>query len=348
MRRSRKKQSPTTTLILWSAVGVIVIWGLWQAAKFRHALIAEPTPPPPTIADATTEPATTEPTAITESLDDLTTTPPPDSTAELSDGEEQWANAMTPPPSPSATIDDDDAPLIPDGASPDDLLDDADAALEDGRIVDARILLNATLGMLPDGPQAQELRTKLTALNAPVFLGSGVLPDDPAAMIVEIEPGDSFQKLGQRYAVPAALLQTINPNLIARNLKPSTGIKIVHGPFHLRMFKAAKRLDLYARNTYICSFPAEVSIGDYLPSGIYRIAAETKIQIGPPPHRLWLGIEGISPATHDVTLGWLYGDAGPRASRSDRRISGLKLRDADLATLYNVLVETRSLLRVEP
>ncbi|MCL2640284.1 MAG: hypothetical protein FWD53_05520, partial [Phycisphaerales bacterium] len=169
-----------TTLILWSVVGVVVVWGLWQAVKFRYALIAEPIP---TITDTTTDPVASEPDPIPsphESLEDLTTNPPPEHTAELPDGEEQWASAMTPPSSPSATIDDDDdEPLIPNGTSPDELIEVGDTALEDGRIVDARILLNTALGMLPDGTRAQELRAKLAALNEAVFLGTGVLPDDP-------------------------------------------------------------------------------------------------------------------------------------------------------------------------
>ncbi|MCL2647851.1 MAG: hypothetical protein FWD61_12700, partial [Phycisphaerales bacterium] len=265
------------------------------------------------------------------------------------DGEEQWANAMTPPPSSSAADDDDPyhvlSAMLAAGASVDALIEEGDWAMEEGRVVESRVLLNAALGMLPDGPRAQALRVKLAALNGAVFLGSAVLPDDAAAKLVEIEAGDSFQKLGQRYAVSATLLETINPNLTARNLKPSTGVKIVQGPFHFRMFKSARRLDLYARNTYVCSFPAEVSAGDYLPSGVYRIADGTKIQVN---NRTWIGIEGISDTTQDVAIGWLYGEAGPRATKLDTRVSGLKMRDSDLATLYNVIVETRSLLRVEP
>jgi hypothetical protein len=182
-------------------------------------------------------------------------------------------------------------------------------------------------------------------MNASVFLGSAIVPEDPAARYMEIRPGDSFLKLGRQYAVPAAYLEAINPSLNARNLKPLTGVKIVRGPFSLRLVKHAERLDLYARDLYVRSFGTTFPEGNVLPRGDYRIAAGTKIQVGA---RAWIGFEPADSATEDAASGWIYGSSGPRGSTARDHQSGIQVADRELLQIYNVVVEGRSHLYVEP
>jgi hypothetical protein len=152
-------------------------------------------------------------------------------------------------------------------------------------------------------------------------------------------------KLGRRFSVPAGLIEQMNPGLNPRNLKPLTGVKVVQGPFHLRVFKRAGRIDLYARDLYVQSFAGQVEEGNFLPAGTYRVSVGSKIRVG---ERVWVGIEGGGEGGGEMVSGWLYGEAGPRRGRRADVISGVKIADSDLWQLYNVLVEGRSLVRVEP
>ena len=325
---------------MWSVAGLLVGWGVWQASLLFRGLIADASQNASQASEAgvATEPTATEFSKLASGTDGE---PGGIQTVEVVPVHDPWIEAMMP------VVEDEAAPVAGGASimSTDDLLKHGARSLEDGLLVEGRGSLNAALSMMDNDTRAQGVREQLAALNDAVFLGTAVLPEDPAVRLVEIQEGDSFLKLGQKYAVPAALLEMVNPGVNPRNLKVSVGVKIIEGPFHLRMFKSVRRLDLYARDLYVRSFPAEVVEGDFLPSGTYRLSSGGKIQVG---NREWIGIEGVIEKTRDVSCGWLYGEAGPRMTRGDVRVSGLKLRDSDLAQLYNVLVETRSLLRVEP
>ena len=182
-------------------------------------------------------------------------------------------------------------------------------------------------------------------MNGSVFLGTALLPVDPLARYVDIQPGDSFLKLGRTFGVPAAYLAAINPDLNPRNLKPTAGVKIVQGPFAVRVVKRAARLDLFARDMYVRSYAIALPEGNYLPRGAYRVAQGTKVQAG---GRAWIGFEGAEDATAGVQSGWMYGSTGPRGSAAKDRATGVRLADGDLLQLFAVLVETRSTLQVEP
>lgn len=319
---------------LWSGAALFASWGMWQFANFREKVLAQTTPVSTAPAVAASDP---DPEPETLVLDDVRDSDP-------------WASAGTPVlgAGHAKTLGAPDGVTSPASAetrTPAQWEAQAAALFDQGRIPEARAALNAALLSTEPGPRAAALRRQLAVLNEGVFLGSAIVPEDPAAPFMEIQPGDSFLKLARAYAVPAALLEQLNPNLNPRALRPGAGIKVVRGPFHLRYAKAEHRLDLFARDLYVKSFPAEVEEGDYLPHGTYRMRDASKIELG---SKLWIGFEGAAPETREITIGWIYGTAGPRLGRNHGLPAGLKVGDSDLRQLYNVLVESRSLLRVDP
>jgi hypothetical protein len=336
MRFNRRKKRPLWVAIpLWGGLAMFAAWGTWQFAAFRQKLLADVPPPVRALPAADPDPGLDAQTIF---LDDNRSTDP-------------WADATTPVLGmvhPAAATADLREPLPggPDNSrTPEEWMTAGTAFLNQGHIPQGRAALNAALQSLGDDPRAPLLRQQLTTLSEGVFLGSAVIPEDPAAPFIEIQPGDSFLKLGRKYAVPATLLEKLNPSLNPRGLKPGAGIKVVQGPFHLRYAKAARRLDLYVRDLYIKSFGAQVAEGDYLPLGVYRLKAASKITVGA---KQWIGFEGASGDARNIAIGWIYGSSGPRLGRNNGLASGLKVGDDDLRQLYNALVEARSLLKVEP
>jgi hypothetical protein len=240
-------------------------------------------------------------------------------------------------------------PVFDAGLSGEELVAQGVGLLNAGKAAAGRFALNEALARTSDEIRAGELRGTLAALNMPVFLGTDILPDDQAARIVQIQPGDTFLSLGRAYGMPAAFLQKLNPALDARNLRLGAGVKIVQGPFHGRIIKHAGRLDLYARDIYVASCRVDFPEGNYLPRGDYQITAGTKLQLGSASAgRTWIGFSGLEQATEGVTNGWMFGAAGPRGKTAKDRATGIHLGDGDLVQLYNVLSEGRSHLRVEP
>jgi hypothetical protein len=341
-RLNRRKKRPAWAAIpLWSAMTLFAGWGVWQFSNFRQKLMAEVQPSRAAAAGgsgaAASSPSDPGDQVETLMLDDSRSNDP-------------WADATTPVLGISgaggaggtATA---GATPGAEARTPDEWMALASTLLNEGKIPQGRAALNAALQALGNDARAPLVRRQLTTLNEGVFLGSAIVPEDPAAPFVEIRPGDSFLKFARQYAVPAGLLEKLNPNLNPRNLKPETGVKIVQGPFHLRFSKADHRLDLYVRDLYVKSMGAEVEEGNYLPRGVYRMKAASKIEVG---SRQWIGFEGTGGETQDITIGWIYGSAGPRLGRNRGLPAGVKVRDEDLRQLYNALMETRSLLKVEP
>jgi hypothetical protein len=326
---------------------------LWQAAQFRSEVLAE-VGGPRVVETAPVAVAATEPVTV------ATTDASPDQGDLIDPSErvtaEEWASATTPAGIVQENLVADAGALLDQHGGVEDhaavtgtmeeLMARGAKFLDAGKIVEGRAALNGALEQLETDPRGEKLRQELAELNAGIFLGSMVVPGDPAAKYIEIQPGDSFLKLGRRYSVPASFLEAINPGLNPRNLKPLAGVKVVQGPFHLRVFKSAGRIDLYARDLYVQSFAGVVEEGNYLPVGTYRVSAGTKIRVG---QKVWVGIEGGGDHGGEMVSGWLYGEAGPRGrTRRSDLISGVKIADGDLWQLYNVLVEGRSLVRIEP
>lgn len=362
--RRRRKHSPWKTLPLWAISLALVGWGLYQAADFRQKLIAdfeknrelavvEEGIARPSVAVDGVSIARRDPVAgrrgnpADARLARPTNTPPPvddGATLEILDPQREStddAPRRTPRTLPHF------APLPAyDLALPADaLVALGHAALDSGRIPEGRAALNAALARTADPTQAQSLRDLLAALNGPIFLGTDILPDDPFACYIDIEPGDSFLRLGRDFALPPPYLEALNPTLNPRNLKPLSGVKVVHGPFRGRILKAAARLDLYLQDLYIRSYRISLPEGNFLPPGHYRLTPGNKIQVG---QRCWIGFEGLDETTLAVDAGWIYGSWGPRGNTPKNRTTGLCMADADLFQLYNVLVESRSHLLVEP
>ena len=332
MPRRSRKSSPLKPLLMWGCAVAFAGWGIWQADQIWHAVAAEGE-----AAQRASQPA--ERAQVVPVKD-----------ADAREGESPLAVTIDGVNFDLIVPADEDRlepaePEFDPALTSEDLRSMGMRLLATGEDVAARDALNAALGRCRDDTVAESLRTTLRGLNTPVFLGTAILPEDPAARLVEIQPGDSFTRLGHEYAVPASLLEAINPSLKARDLRPLKGMKIVEGPFHARVIKHASRLDLYARRMYVTSWSLQFPEGNILPAGEYRIAEDGKIRLA--NGKTWIGFEGADAGTDGIRAGWIFGSTGPRGTASRDRETGIRMADSDLASLYNVLVERRSLVRVE-
>jgi hypothetical protein len=337
MRFRSRKTSRWKSLPLWVIALGLIGWGIWQAMAVRRAMLAQ-------------APAVTTHPAM--AINGVTVMPVG------AQGGEPWT--MTPDTHPDG-IDDtlviketqevvdqsflEPTPGCDPALSADELFAHGKDLLENNQMVAGRFALNAALARSTDEAQAEQLRGILANLNIPVFMGTAVLPDDPCVRYVDIRSGDTFLSLARTYGVTSQFLQRINPSLNPNNLKVLTGIKVVQGPFHVRISKRAGRLDLYARDIYVASCAVDFPEGNYLPKGDYQVTAGTKLLLG---SRIWIGFEGREEATEGVANGWLFGSAGPRGSDTKNRATGVHMADSDLAQLYLTLAEARSHIRIDP
>jgi LysM repeat protein len=342
MARRRNKKSPWTTLPIWGLCLTLIGWGLWQAELLRRSVVSQGQTVALTPGMAVGPTQTAEDSSLGKALLLPATTRPEDG-----QGVDTPSGGTAASPEVTATLE--PTPSFDAALSAEDLVQQGMSLLNGGKAAAGRYALNEALARTTNEARAAQLRQVLATMNAPVFLGTDLLPDDPSARMIPIRSGDTFLSLARSYGVPVALLQKLNPALDPRNLQLRTGVKIVQGPFHVRIAKHAGRLDLYARDIYVASCLVSFPEGNYLPRGDYEVAPGTKLQVGGPfSGRTWIGFRGVEPATEGVTSGWMFGAAGPRGSAPQDRTTGMQMGVGDLAQLYNVLSEGRSHVRVEP
>lgn len=351
----RFEESLPRLLVIWGAFSLVFAWSIWQFAQFIRAVKQESqaltaTPRVESSSDQPIEHAIQRPRLETTPLDigePLTVDVPdeatgnPDATQPAVSSPESGPMIVPAEPTTMPAFDLERELTM--------LLDGAESDLETNNLAARRSKLNDALLLLPDNERAVDVRRKLSLLNSGIFLGPLLWPEDPYAQLVPIYPGDTFARIARRYSIPAELLPVLNPQLSARNLRPNTGIKVVFGPYHARIVKSQKRVDLYVRDMYVTSVPADIEDGVYMPRGTYRVRVNGRVLMDPIRKKVrYISIEGIDESSRGVQAAWLYGSAGMPAAGKTRSPSGVHFTDDDLYKLYTVLLEVDSLVRVDP
>lgn len=351
----RFEESLPRLLVIWGIVALVLSWSIWQFTQFVRAVRSESramtaSPRGEPVQDQPIEHAIQRPRLESTPLDvgEPLTVETPDDTAATGD----TAAVTTLPGDSGPAI----VPAEPTTMPAFDLerelaylLNGAEADLEANNLAARRTKLNDALLLLPDDDRAADVRRKLSMLNSGIFLGPLLWPEDPYAQLVPIYVGDTFAKIARRYSIPPELLPVLNPQLSPRNLKPTSGIKVVFGPYHARIVKSQRRVDLYVRDMYVTSLPVEIEDGVFMPRGTYRVRTAGRVLMDPARKKVrYISIEGIDESTRSVPAAWMYGSAGMPAAGKTRSPSGVRLADADLYKLYTVLLEVDSLVRVDP
>lgn len=225
-------------------------------------------------------------------------------------------------------------------------LRDAHKALTQEQFVTARGLLNQALYAQPNHPQAPRWREQLSSMNIPIFLGPDIWADDPLARAVPIERGDTFGTLARRYVLPVELLSILNPQLRSDKLIAGQNVKIVSGPFHLRISRQRQSAELHAGEMFVCTLQPYFDPGQQTPNGTYNVCPNGKLKNNRQVSRLLIERKA-APAGNVPGLS-LYGPAGPIGEAIEGRFGGVRFSQAHLDVLYLTLVDGQSLVLLGP
>jgi hypothetical protein len=158
--------------------------------------------------------------------------------------------------------------------------------------------------------------------------------------------GAALASLAWHYGLRASFLKRINPRTHWPMLRQGAALKVVRGPFRLRVVMHAARLDLYARGMYVCSFrghvqPYAVALGQYRVAS--RAAARQLVRTQGPAS-LAAACMVLSPVAHAATATdvALFDESRVRTQR------GIALPSDAFKTLRRALVPGRSRVRLEP
>jgi LysM repeat protein len=164
-----------------------------------------------------------------------------------------------------------------------------------------------------------------------------------------IESGDSFQKIGRKYHISSDLVALLNPDVNPRKLRVGAGIKVVQGPFNLKVVRSDGRLDLYARDLYVRSYAVHFEDGAFMPAGMYKVRAGGKVVTRNAAGAVLERVEitGADEQTQQVRVATLYASPTMRTPASGGMVAGMQVAEGDLGQLFAALLEGESWVKVE-
>jgi hypothetical protein len=231
-----------------------------------------------------------------------------------------------------------------------ELMDAVQKSLDQGRYAEAHLALSALYGN-PDLPADQAAQISgLLAQLAGTVLYSRQHYLEPAYVV---QPGDTLDKLSQKYSVPWQLLAKIN-GLVAPDtsntdtttkdlpLPIGTKLKVIRGPFEAIVHLDRHDLTLMVQNRYAGRF--DIGVGRDQPKldGTYTVREKTLnpsyygadgVTLGPSDARnplggVWIGLSD--------RIG-IHGTNDPRGIGRDDNRGTICVRNRDLQDLYGIL-----------
>ena len=246
-----------------------------------------------------------------------------------------------------------------------ELIDEA-MALVNGKpagIIEAHDRLNETLSMPMNNVQRAVIKEKLSELADRWLFGRDVFRQDRFCSHYKVKRGDSLSAIGRQYKVPWEILAEVNKISRPELLKAGETIKVIHGPFHIRVHRSTFTMDVYLQHTFIRSFVVGVGRpGRETPTGLWRVKPGGKLisptWTNPDTHKTykageqdyplgsrWIGLEGIGGEAKGRRGFAIHGTKKPEEIGSADSRGCIRLYNGDAILVFNLL--TPGLSRVE-
>jgi hypothetical protein len=237
-----------------------------------------------------------------------------------------------------------------------------------GNRIKARAQLSRLLFDTP-GISAQDekpVRQALDDLNADLLFSRQVASNDPLAIAYQVQPGDRLINIGNRQKVPYQFIELIN-NVEARRLQAGQNLKLIRGPIHARVSKSRFVMDMFAVGSdgapvYLTSFPVGLGENDGTPPGRWKIGSGkvtnpdwrnprtgeyfTADNHENPIGEYWIPMEGVEGASVGRTGFGIHGTIDPDSIGKMKSMGCIRLADADIAMVYNMLFAGESMVDV--
>jgi lipoprotein-anchoring transpeptidase ErfK/SrfK len=239
-----------------------------------------------------------------------------------------------------------------------------------GHMLEARDGANALLasGRL-SGADAAAARQLLSEVNQTVVFSPRRFPDDKWGGTYAVQSGDRLDRIGAKFGVTPSLLMRLNGISDPRRLRSGATIKVLKGPFHAVVNKNAFRLDLYLGSpggpdsVYVTSFPVGLGKDDSTPEGKWLVEPQKKIKnpvyYSPrgegvieaddpknPLGEFWIGLSGTAGDAVGKQSYGIHGTIEPDSIGKQASMGCVRMRNEDVAVVFDALVEGKSTVLV--
>lgn len=268
------------------------------------------------------------------------------------------------------------------------LIDSADRAQRDGKLVECRNLLNRVL-LDERTPESERpaLRRWMSELSDVLVFSATAAAGDPFSQIYSVVSGDSLpvinRKLGLTtdYMLIARLNKLADPSRIRIDQK----LKVATGPFHAVVSKSAYRMDVYMGDPpsptsvgtsklacgaepgwiYVRSFMVGLGTDDGTPVANFVVRNNSKLVnpswVNPRTHERfgaddpknpigerWVGLDGFDEASMAHTGFGVHGTVEPESIGRSMSMGCIRLGAQDVEIVYELLAPKVSVVKVVP
>ncbi len=233
------------------------------------------------------------------------------------------------------------------------------------RIIEARTRLTEAFRMPLNKQQRADVREQLTDLSDKWLFGKTIYPDDKLCGSYKVKSGDLLSTIAKKYKVPWEILLGINKISRPEVLRAGDTIKVVNGPFHVRVDRSSFIMDLYLQDkTFVRSFRVGLGKpGHETPTGLWRIKSNGKLVKPPwpdpdtgkmyyaedPDYPLgsrWIGLDGLEGNAKGRTGFGIHGTKDPQQiGKADSR-GCIRMYNGDVIRMYELLEPSISTVRV--
>jgi hypothetical protein len=245
-----------------------------------------------------------------------------------------------------------------------ELIDEAVALINGARIIEARDRLNETLSMSMSNVQRAVIKQKLAALADRWLFSRTVFPKDRFCSNYEVSTGDKLMVIGRQHNVPWEILAEVNKISRPELVKAGVMIKVIHGPFHARIYRSTFTMDLYLQHVFVRSFRVGLGQeGRETPTGLWRVKDGGKLikppwshpdtgkllNYGDPGYALgsrWIALEGITGSAKDRSGFGIHGTMEPETIGTNSSRGCIRLHNGDVIFVYNLLVPVYSQVEI--
>jgi len=232
-----------------------------------------------------------------------------------------------------------------------------------------RILNEELLAGHLAGAELDEARELLIKANQQLVFSPRPFAGDPNIANYSVRSGDNLTKIAGLYALTPQFVAHINGLTDPNRIKPTNTLKVVNGPFHAVVSKKSFRMDIYLGNnpggpgsTFVTSFPVGLGKDDSTPLGTWRATGKLKnpayysprgegiIAADDPKNPLgdyWIGLVGIDGSAVGKNSYGIHGTIDPASIGREESMGCIRMRNEDVAVVYELLVEGRSTIVVK-
>lgn len=228
-------------------------------------------------------------------------------------------------------------------------------------LVSARKAFSEALASEQNAAQQTFLRGELTRISADTILSPRLAAGDPLVERYVIRSGEVLAKIATANKITPELLASINGIANKNQIREGQSIKVIKGPFRAVVHKRAYRLEVYLGDVFVREFSVGLGADDGTPTGEWRVSTKLVNPTYYPPRggaivsaddpknplgERWIGLIGVGGAALDQQRYGVHGTNEPDSIGKNLSMGCVRLRNEDVETIYDYLVDTHSTVTV--